>query len=164
MPTPDTDQNTPPILVIGVGNVSRGDDAVGLVVVRHLRQVWAEGVGIVERQGEATDLIETWQDTDAVILIDAVQAGEAPGTIFRLDPQVTPIPRRMFACSTHAFGVAEALALAQALQRLPQHVVVYGVQGKCFAMGEGLSDDVAQAVPEVVRRIQSDITVWQRGW
>ena len=54
----DTDQSPPTVLVIGVGNISRGDDAVGLMVARHLRPVCADGVRIVERPGEATDLIE----------------------------------------------------------------------------------------------------------
>ena len=161
MQAPDTDQCTPVILVIGVGNSSRGDDAVGLAVARQLRQACTDGVRILEREGEATDLLETWKDAEVVILIDAVQSGAAPGTISRLDPYAEPIPHGVFSCSTHAFGVAEAIALAQALQRLPRHLVVYGIQGKCFARGVGLSAAVARAVPEVVRRVQHDIKSWQ---
>ena len=161
MQAPDTKQPTPAILVIGVGNISRGDDAVGLVVARHLRQVCADGVRIVEVQGEATDLIETWKDADAVILIDAVQSGGAPGTISRLDPHSEPIPHGVLSCSTHAFVVAEAMALGQALQQLPRQLVVYGIQGLCFAMGGGLSAEIAQAVPEVVRRVRRDIEALQ---
>lgn len=156
-----TKQPTPALLVIGIGNIARGDDAVGLVVARHLRQVGAEGVRIVEARGEATDLLETWKDAVGVILIDAVESGAAPGTISRLDPLAKPIPHRLLSCSTHAFGVAEAIALGQALQQLPRRLVVYGIEGKSFAMGAGLSPDIAQAVPEVVRRVQSDIEAWQ---
>ncbi len=160
MHAPDTGQLTPAILVIGVGNISRGDDAVGLVAARHLRRVCAD-VRIVERQGEATDLIETWKDADAVILIDAVQAGNTPGTISRLHPYSEPIPHGVFSCSTHAFGVAEAIALGQALQQIPAQFLIYGIEGKCFGMGEGLSPEIAQVVAEVVRRVQRDIEALQ---
>jgi hydrogenase maturation protease len=148
------------IVVIGVGNGSRGDDAVGLEVARQLRQVGIDGVCIVERYGETTDLLETWKDAEAVILIDAVQAGGAPGTISRLDLRVDPLSHGMLSCSTHAFGVAEAIALGRALRQLPAQCILYGIEGRCFALGAELSADVARAVPEVVRRVQHDIEAW----
>lgn len=149
------------VLVIGVGNAACGDDAVGLVVARHLRHSCPEGVRVVEASGEATQLLDTWQNMDASILIDAVCSGAAPGTIYRVDPCSEPMPQAAFACSTHTLGVAEAIGLAQALQQLPRHLVVYGIEGKRFELGAGLSAEIAHVVPEVVRRVQADIRILQ---
>ncbi len=58
--------------------------------------------------------------------------------------------------STHSFGVAEAVELARALGRLPARIVVFGIEGRDFAQGEGLSPDVDAAVDEVVRRVTEE--------
>jgi hydrogenase maturation protease len=143
------------VLVIGVGNAFRGDDAVGLVVARRLGQ---RGVPVREESGEGTALMEGWDGAAAVFVIDAVHSGAAPGAVHRLDAQARPIPGQFFHYSTHAFGVAEAIELARALGRLPPRLVVYGVEGKSFAAGEGLSPEVEAAAAQVVERLWGELT------
>ena len=89
-----------------------------------------------------------------MILIDAVSSGAAPGTIYRLDAKTEPIPAKFFNYSSHAFGVAEAIAMATALKRLPPELVIYGIEGKNFAAGVELSAEVAHAIDAVVERIK----------
>ena len=67
----------------------------------------------------------------------------------------------MFPCSTHTFGVAEAIELGRILEQLPPYLIVYGIEGKQFNTGCDLSTEVAQAVPHVVQRVQQDIRVIQ---
>ena len=55
--------------------------------------------------------------------------------------------------STHAFGVAEALELARALNRLPPCLLIYGIEGKNFAMGTGLSPEVRTAAFEITKLV-----------
>jgi hydrogenase maturation protease len=147
--------------VMGIGNEACGDDAVGLVVARHLRHEIPDSVTVQEVRGEGIDLLDRWQNADAVILIDASCSGAAPGTIHRLDPLTQTIPHGLFPCSTHAFGVAEAIELARVLQQLPPRLVVYGVEGAQFDIGRELSAAVLQAVPEVVRQVRQDIAAFR---
>ncbi|MCS7274602.1 MAG: hydrogenase maturation protease [Candidatus Bipolaricaulota bacterium] len=144
-------------LVIGVGNDYRRDDAIGLVVARALRKKNLRNVEILELSGEGTALIEAWQDAENVIVIDAVQSGATPGTIFRFEAHRQEIPTRFFRYSTHNFGLAEAIELARTLGKLPQSLIVYGIEGKNFAAGEGLSTEVACAVSQVLDRIIHEI-------
>ncbi len=109
----------PRVLVIGVGNAYRGDDAVGLVVARRLQEDPLDGVTIVPTSGEGTALLALWQDTDAVVLVDAVCAGARAGTLHRFAVGTQPLPAMFSRVSTHAFGVAEAIELARALCQLP---------------------------------------------
>ena len=147
--------------VIGIGNELRGDDAVGLVIARHLQLDIPAGVTVQEVHGEGTSLIDRWQDSDVVILVDASLSDSTPGTIQRLEPLTQPIPSGIFPCSTHVFGVSEAIELARALQQLPPELVVYGIEGEQFDIGSELSAKVLQAVPDAVEQIRQDIQVFQ---
>ena len=142
-----------PILVIGVGNEYRSDDGVGLVVARELRAKNLPDMLIIESNGDGAALMEAWKAAQAVIVIDAAVSGRAPGTIHRFDAVTQPMPTGFSFHSTHAFGVAEAIGLAQALQQLPPRLIVYAIEGKNFAAGVGLSPKVAKAVQKVIEQI-----------
>jgi hydrogenase maturation protease len=146
------------LLIIGVGQDFRGDDAAGLLVARRLREMAGSGVAVLENSGAAADLMAAWQEPDAVILADAVQGGGWPGEIFRFPVHETHLPVELFpATSSHAWGVAQAAALGRVLQQLPAFLVVYGIEGRNFGLGDDLSPEVARAVPEVARRIIREI-------
>jgi len=146
-----------PTLIIGLGNEYRRDDAVGLVVARRLREAAPESARVLEESGEGASLMESWQDADAVILIDAVHSGAKPGTLHRLDAHAQPIAKKFFRFSTHAFGVAEAVELARTLGRLPPRLIVYGVEGKSFEAGVGLSPEVEAGAQRVVERVLGEL-------
>jgi hydrogenase maturation protease len=143
-------------LVIGIGNEYRHDDAVGLIIARYLQERALDHCKVLEQNGEGAALMEEWKNAEAVILIDAVHSGAAPGTIYRFDARKQPIPTKFFHYSTHAFSVAEAIELARALNQLPPHLVVYGIEGKNFDAGQGLSPEVEKAAWEVVGRVVED--------
>ena len=149
--------NRHPILIIGVGNAYRGDDAIGLRVAQDIKKKSPDYVNVIEQSGEGISLMDSWKDSDAVILIDAVHSGAQPGTIHRFDVHTQTIPTKFFHYSTHAFGVAEAIELARTLKQLPQNLIVYGIEGKCFDAGIGLSLEVEKAIGEVVIRVKQDI-------
>ena len=144
-------------MLIGLGNSHRCDDGVGRVVARRGREAQSPGVLVREETGEGTALMEAWKGADAVVLVDAVQSGDAPGTIHRFDAQAQSIPARFFHYSTHAFSVAEAVELARALNQLPPRLVLYGVEGKDFSFGETFSPEVAAVVDEVLSRVSREM-------
>lgn len=152
-------QSNPQVLIIGVGNAYRRDAAVGLTVAQRLRQELPDDVTIREASGDGAALIELWNEADAVILIDAVQSGAAPGTVHRFEACKQSIPAACFRSSTHAFSVAEAIELARVLQQLPAWLVVYGIEGKNFTAGVSLSPEVDKAVGELVERVRHEVAL-----
>lgn len=141
----------PPVVVIaGIGNPFRRDDGVGIAVVRRLRGRVPRGVSLSEHSGEGAALIEVWNGAETAILVDAVQSGAPAGTIHRLNAALEVVPRGWFHCSTHAFGVAEAIEVARALGGLPPRLFVIGIEGKDFSAGVGLSAEVEQAAAALV--------------
>lgn len=161
IPADGTPAAEPPqarIVVIGMGNDYRGDDAAGLAAARRLREHHLPGVTILETGGDAATLLAIWQGADAVIVIDAVSSGAAPGNIVRCAAHAAPLPQRLFAPhSSHAWGLAQAIELARALGELPPHLIVYGIEGESFAARRGLSPPVAQAVEVVVARVLGEL-------
>jgi len=146
------------ILVIGVGNEYRSDDGVGLVVARELCAKKLPGVQIAESSGDGAALLEAWETAGTVILIDAAYSGADPGTMCRFDVNSEPVPISLSFHSTHAFGVAEALELARALQQLPPSLIVYTIVGKHFSAGTGLSPEVSEAAKKVVAQVMLEVS------
>ncbi|NOU11289.1 MAG: hydrogenase maturation protease [Nitrospira sp.] len=144
------------IRIIGLGNGMRGDDAVGLMAARRIRQQIGDKVEVIEAEMAGVDLIELMKGAHSVMLIDAARSGQAPGTIHRLDASASPIGAQIFPRSSHAFGTIDALELARAMGVLPATVIVYGVEVDNTDAGQPLSPLVATALDEAVDRIVQD--------
>jgi hydrogenase maturation protease len=142
------------IVVIGVGNDLRADDAAGLQVAGRLRE--EPGIGVKVFDGDAIDLLELWSGADAVILVDTMHTGEVAGTIRRFDATSDPVPMRFRGLSSHTIDVAEAIELARTLGRLPQRVIVYGIAGGRFALAGELSDEVERAIDPVADTVREE--------
>lgn len=110
-----------------------------------------------KRDGPA--LMDLWKDFDSVIAIDAVSSssGAQAGRLYRFEAHGEPIPTAFSHCSTHAFGLPEAIELARSLNQLPARFIVYGIEGKEFMEKVGLSQEVTQAAAEVEQRVLRDI-------
>lgn len=137
-------------LVIGCGNLDRGDDAAGVLVARRLRTL---GIEAAEQSGESFSLMDSWQDCETIIVVDAVCSDRAPGEVTVWDATARPLPKAALQCSTHAFGLYEAVELARTLDRLPDHLLIYGIEGRQFAPGERPSAEVEKAVEVVAQQI-----------
>ena len=145
------------ILVIGIGSDFRCDDRAGLAVARLLKEKNIPGVEIIEETGEGAVLMERWKDAEYVFLIDAVSSDSPPGTIHRIDVQRQTIPKTFFHSSTHQFSIAAAIELSRTLNWLPQHLIIYGIEGKNFSMGVEVTPKVNDTGLRVVELINDEI-------
>jgi len=150
-------------VVVGLGNLSRGDDAAGRQVARRLRREPPAGVEVVECEGEATTLLDAIEGAEAAWLVDACVSDGLPGAIHRFDAVSAPLPDLGFGLSTHGFGLAAAIELARALDRLPSRCVVYAIEGASFDQGAPLSPPIAAAVAEVAWRLRAEIAAPMGG-
>lgn len=148
------------VLVIGLGNSDRSDDGIGLVIAKRLTSLVPEGVTVTESGGDLMTLLDTWRAFEDVILIDAMHAGDMPGRVRWFDVSAEELPEDSFhSHSTHAFGLAHAVAMARALGDLPPRIHVVGIQGAVFAPGTTLSPVVQAAVNDVVKSVLVRLTV-----
>jgi hydrogenase maturation protease len=147
----------PEVLVVGIGNPLRGDDGVGPTALAALEARELPGAQLMAFQGDGLLLLDAWKHADRVILIDAVTSGGKPGAVYRFDALAQTFPAGLSFSSTHAFGVAEAIELARTLKQLPSSLVIYGIEGKNFTIGAGLSPEVKRALHDVVERIENEV-------
>jgi hydrogenase maturation protease len=146
----------PRVLVVGLGNEFRGDDAAGLLVARRL--AGSAGVDVAENSGDAAELLDKWEGADLVIVVDAAATGGEPGSVRRLDPVAEAgALRRVALSSSHLLSLAEAVELARTLGRLPRRLVVYAVAGGCFDLGAPVSPEVQLAVDTVAEMVRREI-------
>jgi len=137
-------------LVIGCGNLDRGDDGAGVLVARRLRTL---GIKAEEQSGESFSLMDSWKSFECVILVDAVCSDHPPGEVRIWDATAYPLPKAALQCSTHAFGLYEAVEMARTLERLPDKLLIYGIEGRQFAPGAPPSAEVERAVDSVAQQI-----------
>ncbi len=156
MPSRRAGSSPADILIIGVGNSFRSDDAAGLEVARRLRSLDLPHVTIAEATGEGSALLALWEGHDVVFVVDAVASGSAAGTIHRFDAIRDRLPARAFRHSTHALSVADAIEMARTLKRLPGTVQFYGIEGRSFAAGTRMSAAVRRSAAKVVKIIRSE--------
>lgn len=133
-----------------LGNLDRGDDAVGLLVKPLLAERLADQVRVRAHDGDPLALIDRWADLDALICVDAAQPLGVPGRIHRIDDYAQSRLLAEPVATTHHFGLADALSLAQVLNQLPPTVLIFAVEGVCFDLGAVMTPAVADAIPRLV--------------
>lgn len=143
---------TPKRLIIGIGNRLRRDDAIGPLVMDRLQQL---GIPCTEHSGEGVGLMHLWEDHDWVLVIDAMQSSQPPGSIHLIDTTAEEIPTDLFHYSSHQFGLAQAVEMARTLNRLPQQLWILGIEGVDFDYGEQLTPTVAAAIDPAIRQVIS---------
>lgn len=148
------------ICVVGIGKSWATDDGVGPIIVRRLASYFedvppAAGIELTFTTSPepAVDLLHLMDACDILIIIDAVRSGAPPGTIHR---QVW-LPgllesRGVERASSHGLGVREILALAGELDRLPEQVLLWGIEVVSTEPGQRLSPRVAAALDDVVEQ------------
>jgi len=146
------------VLVIGVGNRHRGDDAVGPVVAEALAARWSESIDTAVVEGDLSALPLMWSAEQKVIIVDAAvvvdQSVAVPGTVIQFDGLSRRWPVET-GISSHGFGLATAIELARRLDRLPASLTVLAVavDGDCLDHMEPLSPPVSEAVGLLVDRV-----------
>lgn len=153
--SPDSDNRT---LVIGIGNPLRSDDGLGVRAAQWLAaKDLPLGVQVEELGTPGWSLVNHLQGWQRVVLIDAVQMGEYPGTWRRMDARQTQLITQDQSVSLHEPGLAESLALAQTLNLMPEEVTVYGVEPACTGPGLELSPEIQKAIPSLVENILEEL-------
>ncbi|HTS33180.1 MAG TPA: hydrogenase maturation protease [Thermoplasmata archaeon] len=155
-PVADARPETVPV-VIGCGNEHRRDDACGLAAARLLRPVLEGRARVLECDGEATRLIDLWDGRGLVVVVDALQSGNPPGTVQRIEVGTEPLPAPLGATSTHGLSLAQGVALGRSLGRFPRRLVIYGIEAGDLEMGSGMTPAVSRGVDEVVARVELEL-------
>ena len=115
------------------------------------------GVELMELGTPGWGLVTNLQNRQSVIIIDAVHMGQNPGAWRRFTPQEVSFITQDETLSLHEPGLAESLELAQALDWLPDEIIIYGVEPASTDFGSGLSPEVESVIPTLIENILGDL-------
>ncbi len=146
------------ILVAGVGNTLRGDDGFGPAVTELLGHLPAGAEVIETGTGGLALLQELMVGCDGLVIIDACDRGAAPGTVFVLEPEVSP---GVHVPDVHLANPDRVLSMAKTMGYLPDRVRIIGCQPLDIEeMCQGLSPVVQRALPYAVQKIEEIVDAW----
>ena len=152
----------PRVVVLGVGNLLRRDEGIGVRVVQELatRYRFPPQVTLVDGGTAGLRLLPLLEGADRLIIVDAVDVGAAPGTVLVLRPEDAEVAPRP-AISLHEMGPLEVLAMLEATTGRHPPTTIVGIQPADLSpWNETLSEPVARALPEAVARTLAELRRW----
>jgi hydrogenase maturation protease len=145
-------------VVLGLGNPLMGDDGLGLAVLDELRNSYAlpPEVELVDGGTWGMNLLPVIEDADELILIDAIDVGEAPGAFVRLEH--SRLPRYLATkISPHQVDLRDVLGLAELRGTLPQDTVALGLQPESVEFRNSLSDTLRCRVDTLAAAVAQEL-------
>ena len=145
--------------VVGVGNLLRGDEGIGVHIAAKLKSAGLPPNVVVLEGG--THFWGDEQELDGaekLIIVDAVLGGAAPGTIYRFRIDELEDEAESVKLSCHDTGLIEKLRLSQFAGFNPEQIVVIGVEPARTEWNTSLSSEIEERIPEIIDAIMAEIT------
>ena len=148
-------------LVLGVGNLLLTDDGVGIHAIQRLQEIaeLPEEVQVLDGGTTGLDLLYHLEGVSRLLIIDAVEIRQKPGTLKRLTGDEVPsyLSLKM---SPHEIAIPDLLVAAKLRDLYPEEVVVWGVQPETIDVGVELSAVIAARLDEIVERVLEELENW----
>lgn len=163
--TRQTEKQAKKITILGIGNTLYTDEGIGVHILPFLEQE-LKGYSEIEIIEGATDgirLLEPVEDAERLIIIDAINAGEEPGSLIVLHNDDIPAYFGI-KMSIHQLGFQEVLLAAKLRERLPEEMVLFGIQPESLEFGIGITETIEQQIPAVIKAISMQIKQWENQY
>lgn len=150
------------ICVLGLGNLMRTDDAAGMMAVHALAELGLAGdVAFVEGGTLGLDLMYALTGVTHLLALDAVDTGDAPGTLVRFEKgEMGRIP---VGKSAHLLGFSDLMGVLKLLGDEPEEIVLLGVQPERIDWGTELTEVVQRALGDLLMEAQRQLEAWSVG-
>ncbi|RMG93318.1 MAG: hydrogenase maturation protease [Candidatus Dadabacteria bacterium] len=137
------------------------DDAAGVEALAAFSSAYRvpEGVDLVDGGTLGLDLLHIVEGYPRVLILDCVVTGREPGTVMRIEGE--DIPRVLGQClSPHQMGIQDLAAALELLGRMPERLVVLGIEPESVAPGVELSEPVRRSLPRLVDAAAEVLREW----
>jgi hydrogenase maturation protease len=151
------------IALLGLGNLMRTDDAVGMLTLRRLAEDsrLTQAVRVVEGGTLGLDLLDSLRGISHLLALDAVDTGVASGSLVRFEGEELddlPISR-----SVHLLGFSDLMGALRLLDAAPLEVVLLGVQPESTEWGTALTPAVENAQQELMECVFAQLALWMKA-
>ena len=149
-----------PVTVLGLGNLVHTDDGVGVHAIQHLQRDTRVPPSVVLLDGgtQGLSLLPHISGFPRLLVIDAVDVGEPPGTLVRFEGKALDgLPGK---ASVHQLGFADLMVALQLLEEPPKEVVVLGIQPSSTEWSAELTTPVREALPMLLDAVIRQLDLW----
>ena len=145
-------------IVFGAGNLLLKDEGIGVHVVRALQEAGLpDNVTIIDG-GTSSNILPHLEPADRLIIIDAVQAGGRPGTVYRFLPEdLAAEPEKLI--SLHEAGVMSGLMMMRLTGTEPGEIIILGIQPREIDWGTELTTELQKKIPVIVKAVLREINL-----
>ena len=147
--------------VLGLGNLVHSDDGVGVHAIQRLQRDPRVPPGIVLLDGgtHGLGLLPHVLGFSRLLVVDAVDAGEPPGTVVRFEGSALHgLPGKS---SVHQLGFADMMVALKLLGEAPPELVVFGVQPLSTEWSSELTPPVLEALPALLDAVLRQLEIWE---
>lgn len=148
------------IAVLGLGNLMRTDDAIGMLILESLRP-WSTlrpEVKLIEGGTLGLDLLDHLWGMTHLVAVDAIDVGAEPGTMLRFtNSQLSTLPTSK---SVHLLGFADLLGVLTLMNASPKEVILLGVQPKYTGWGTELTPTLKAKEHDLLQAVISQVQAW----
>jgi len=151
--------DTTRVAILGVGNILLKDEGVGIHVIHALQDspsLTDAGVKIIDG-GTSPNVLYLLDGAERLIVIDAVEGGGEPGTIYRFRVNDIELEDKC-ALSVHEMGLLEDLEVMEHIEGKRKDAIIIGVEPKEIGLGLELSSELEQKIPQIVKVVLEEIT------
>jgi hydrogenase maturation protease len=150
-------------LVLGLGNLVHSDDGVGVHAIQHLQRDPRVPSSVVLMDGgtQGLSLLPHISGFQRLLVIDAVDVGQPPGTLIRLEgAAIEKLPGKP---SVHQLGFEDLMVAMKLLGDSPGEIIVIGVQPLSTDWSAELTEPVRESLDELVALVISQLDSWARA-
>ncbi len=148
-------------LVLGLGNLVHADDGAGIHAIQRLQtdpRVPSDVV-LIDGGTQGLSLLPHISGFERLLVIDAVDAGESPGTLIRLEGRaLADMPGK---ASVHQLGFSDLMVAMKLLGDLPEQVIVFGVQPMSTEWSAALTPPVEKALGPLIDSVIAQLEAWR---
>ena len=140
--------------ILGIGNLLLKDEGVGCHVVTTLEEMSLPGVNIIDG-GTCPDVVQSIEETDKLIVVDAVKGGGMPGQIYKFTLDDVSMEQKPL-LSLHDFDWVNNLMIMKHLKELGETIVI-GIEPKDIEWGLELSPELQEKIPRIIELILTEL-------
>lgn len=157
-----TQKNRNQITILGIGNTLYTDEGLGVHAIEALEKQYGQDaqVELIDGSTDGMSLLGPVEDTDYLIVIDAINAGKEGGTIIELHGNDIPAYYGI-KMSIHQLGFQEVLLASKLREKYPKNIVMIGMQPTSLELAIGLSETNEAQLPELIKRVEQQINTWK---
>jgi hydrogenase maturation protease len=148
------------IVAVGIGNVIRCDDGAGVHALRRLRESARvpKEVTLIEGGTLGLELLSYLRGARRILLLDAIDAKENPGTLFRITQGEMLGMKGHW--SVHQLGIGDLLSALSLVTDKPQEIVLLGVQPESTGWSTECTPAVQRSLPALVEAALELLHAW----